>query len=153
MRETAREALLAEALGDLARLLDRIEAVQPSLQATCRDLIRSCDALAGSATAAERRIAAIAESAATKAVHHIAQRTRELARGAADTEIHAFKIAARDALQAEITSALGRLAPVIEAGRQPSRETLFRWCAATGLVAAAVSALIAALVTHCALRI
>ena len=45
---TAREALIAEAIGDLARLLDRAEALQPAMLESSRALIEARAQLADS---------------------------------------------------------------------------------------------------------
>ena len=90
---------------------------------------------------AESRITAIADSATTKAVQHIARRTHELVRSAADTETRAMQAAARDLMRAEIVSALARQVQAIDARRRQASRNLLKWCAVTGLAAALVSSL------------
>jgi hypothetical protein len=107
---TAREALLIEALGDVAALLDRVEAVAPALDASRGALIQASTDLAGQVAAFESRMAAITENAKVQAVRHIARRTDEIARGSAETQTRAMEEAARMLFRTELGPALQRLA-------------------------------------------
>jgi hypothetical protein len=106
---TAREALLAEALGEVARLAERLEAVAPTLDASREALVRSGENLAGQVGSFETRMVAITENAKMQAVKHIARRTDELARGALDAQTRAMEEAARALFRAEVGPALQQL--------------------------------------------
>jgi hypothetical protein len=106
---TAREALIAEAIGEVARLVERLEAVVPTLDASREALIRSGENIAGQIGAFESRMAGITENAKVQAVKHIARRTDEMARGALDAQTRAMEEAARALFRAEVGPSLQRL--------------------------------------------
>ena len=77
---TAREALIVEAIGDVARLIERVEAVGPVVEESCRALQLASMTLRDELAGFERRMAAITEHAKTQTVKHIAHaRTRRRA--------------------------------------------------------------------------
>ena len=107
---SAREALIAEALGEIAALLDRVEAVAPALDTNRLALINASTELAGQVTAFESRMAGITENAKTQAVKHIARRTDEIARVSAEAQTRAMEDAARMLFRTEVGPALQRVA-------------------------------------------
>jgi len=107
---TAREALIAEALGDVAQLVDRVEALAPAMDEARQALDQTSAALARQAEAFERRMSALAENAQTLAVRHIARRTAALTRESMDAQSRAMADAARALFAAEIHPALQHLA-------------------------------------------
>jgi hypothetical protein len=111
---SAREALIAEALGEMAELLDRLEAVAPALDASRLALINASTELAGQVTAFESRMAGVTENAKTQAVKHIARRTDELARGTLDAQKQAMEEAARMLFRTEVGPALQRVAAPLQ---------------------------------------
>jgi len=107
---SAREALIAEALGDVAQLLDRVETVVPALEAARQALMQAGLQLAGRLGAFEGRMAALTENAKTQAVQHIVRRTNELARQSLDAQTRAMSEAAQTLFRTEAGPALQRLA-------------------------------------------
>ena len=107
---TAREALIVETIGEVAALIDRVEAVAPALEAGRLALINASAELAGQVTAFESRMAGITENAKVQAVKHIARRTDEIARGSLDAQTRAMEEAARMLFRAEVGPALQRVA-------------------------------------------
>ncbi len=107
---SAREALIAEALGDVAQLVGRVEALAPAMDQARRALDQASACLAGQAEAFERRMNALTENAQTLAVRHIARRTDALTRESMDTQTRAMADAARALFAAEIHPALQHLA-------------------------------------------
>ena len=107
---SAREALIAETLGEMAALLDRVEAVAPALDASRLALINASTELAGQVTAFESRMAGITENAKMQAVKHIARRTDESARVSAEAQTRAMEEAARMLFRTEVGPALQRVA-------------------------------------------
>ena len=107
---TAREALIAEALGDVAHLVDRVEALALAMDEACRALDQASAGLARQSEVFERRMSALAENAQTQAVRHIARRTDALTRESMDTQSRAMADAARALFAAEIHPALQHLA-------------------------------------------
>jgi hypothetical protein len=106
---TAREALIAEAIGDVVALLDRLETVAPSMDASCQALVQARLELAIQVVAFEERMAAITENAKVQAVKHIARRTDEAARGLLDMQTRAMEEAAQTLFRAEVAPALQQL--------------------------------------------
>jgi hypothetical protein len=135
---TAREALIAEALGELASLLDRIEAATPAIEAASQALADASAALEGQVAAAECRVTTLADGATVQAIRQMARRSEELARAAAESETEAMRVAARELFRSELAPALQRCAQSLE--RRASRR-LWRagawWTHALAAVAAA----------------
>jgi hypothetical protein len=109
-RGSAREALIAEALGDVAALLDRVEAVAPALDASRQALISASAEMTAQLTAFESRMAGITENAKAQAVKHIARRTEDIARSSAEAQTQAMEEAARMLFRTEVGPALQRVA-------------------------------------------
>lgn len=107
---SAREALIAETLGEMAALLDRVEAVAPALDASRLALINASTELAGQVTAFESRMAGMTENAKIQAVKHIARRTDEITRVSAGAQTRAMEEAARMLFRTEVGPALQRVA-------------------------------------------
>ena len=107
---SAREALIAEALGEVAALLERVEAVAPALDASRLALINASTELSGQVTAFESRMAGITDNAKTQAVKHIAHRTDEIARASTEAQTRAMEEAARMMFRTEVGPALQRVA-------------------------------------------
>lgn len=141
---TTREALMAVAIGDLGKLLDRVEAVAPQLDASQIALTLASAALADQLTAYEVRMADITENTKLKAVEHIARRTDAMARVSVDAQARAMEDAARNAFRNELNPALQRvtlpLQQLAELARRGARP--WEWWlthAATAVLSAAIS--------------
>jgi hypothetical protein len=146
---TAREVFFVETMGEVAALLDRVEAVAPALEASRLALIDASAALAGQVTAFESRMAGITENAKVQAVRHIARRTDEIARGTLDAQTRAMGEAARTLFRTEVSPALQRvamplqhLAELANRGAHPWERWLTH--AATAAVASALTWALAA---------
>lgn len=146
---TAREAFIVETLGEVAALLDRVEAVAPALDASRLALINASTELAGQVTAFESRMAGITENAKVQAVKHIARRTDEIARGSTEAQTRAMEEAARMLFRTEVGPALQRVALPIQhltdfaqRGARPWQQWLTH--AATAVVASALTWALAA---------
>ena len=120
---TAREALIAEALGDVARLIDRVEALTPAMDRARQALAQANAQWVHRVIGFEGRMAAITENAKTKAIEHIARRTDEVARRSLDQQTLAMTEAARALFNAELGQALQRittsLQPLVERVERP----------------------------------
>lgn len=138
---TAREALLAEAIGELATLLDRFEALAPSLDAARHALEQSQRELSEQLAAFEGRMQAITQQAQNRAVWHIAARAEELTRRSHAAQAHAMQATVRAALTTELGPTLQRLVvPLRELTARQARPW-WRWSThvATGLLASALT--------------
>lgn len=146
---TAREAFIVETLGEVAALLDRVEAVAPALDISRLALIDASTALAGQVAAYERRMAGITENAKVQAVKHIARRTDELARSSLDAQTRAMEEAARTLFRTEVGPALQRVALPLRQLTELARRGARPWQhwlthAATAVLASALTLALAA---------
>ncbi len=107
---SAREVLIAEALGDLARLLERAEALQSAMLESRQALLDAHAQLADQLATFEIRVAALMEKAKVQAVKHILARTDEAARQSVRVQTIAMSDAAKELFKAEINPALQRIA-------------------------------------------
>ena len=125
---TAREALIAEAIGDVAQLLARLEALAPVLDDACQALRSASTTLQDELTGFERRMAALTEHAQKRTARHLAARAEDAARLAIDQQGRAMADAARLAFGVEVGAALQRLQatlqPLLEARKHPWRPWL-----------------------------
>jgi hypothetical protein len=138
---TAREALIVETIGEVAALIDRVEAVAPALDASRLGLINASAELAGQVAAFENRMAGITENAKVHAVRYIARRTDEMARSSLDTQTRAMEEAARTLFRSELGPALQRLIVPLQMLAERATHPLERWLthAATAVAASALT--------------
>ena len=144
-----REALIAEVLGDVGALLERIEDVAPALGSTCDALTHAATSLAARAANAETQFAAFTEHATTKVIKHLAGRSSEIARNAVEVETRAMQAAARALFREQLAPEFHRLARAIET--RSARQTTFSRSWRAHAVTAAVASLVTCLVTLLAL--
>jgi hypothetical protein len=137
---TAREALIAEALGEVARLLDRVEALPLAMRDATQAMTRASDELGGQLGTFEHRMTAISEHAKTVVLEHIARRSNELTRRSLDEQSQAMSNAARTLFTTEFGASQHRLAALL----QPVAERLQRpwdsWLTHAATAAAASAA-------------
>ena len=147
---TAREVLMIEALGDMASLMDRVEALVPALEKTRLALVKANTELAARAAAFESRTAAVTENAKTVAVEHITRRTSEIAQRSNLDQAQAMKEAARDLFNTEfgatLTGLVMSLRPLMKRIDQPWQSWLVH--CATAAVSSALSGLVVWLWLH-----
>jgi hypothetical protein len=132
-----REALIAEALGDFVKVLDRIDAVKPTLDRSCSDLKITADRLLGNIDPFQKRIVAMALQTQERTLEHIAQRATLVVRNTAVEQIAAMQESARRIFKDEVGPSLERVARQLREANlreQPS------WKALLTHAAAAVSA-------------
>lgn len=141
---TAREALVAEALGEVAQVAERLESVVPTVDASREALTKASANLSDQLTSFEARVTAVTEHAKGVAIRHIAQRTDELARSAGEAQVRAMQKAATTLLQEELHPVLHRLAGSLQEQSRPARFESWLTHAAAALVASALSWAIAA---------
>lgn len=106
---TAREELMAVAIGDLGTLLDRVEKLAPQVEASRMALLSTSTELAERVEAYSKRMDEITENAKAQAVKHIARRADEMARGTVETQTRAMEEAARVVFRNEIGPTLQRV--------------------------------------------
>lgn len=141
---TAREELMAVAIGQLGELLDRMDTLAPNLDASRMELLITSTDLAKKVEAYSKRMDEITENAKLQTVKHIARRADEMARGTVDTQTRAMEEAARLVFRNEVAPALQRVtlplqdvADLARKGARPWEGWLLH--AATAVLASAIS--------------
>lgn len=138
---TAREALIAEAIGEVAHLLDRLETLAPTLEGAQQALSQASAKLSGRAAAFERLTAALSENAKTQAVNHIVRRSNELAWQLQEQQKRALADAAHRLFEAELRPSLQQLATPLQQLVEQLDRPWDRWLthAATAMTASATT--------------
>ena len=117
---TAREALIAEAIGELGRLLDRAAALDAAI-AESRERLAEAHAQLAEQLA---QVAEVTEHTKVQAVKHILVRTDEAAQRAVFVQARAMHEAAQALFRSEIEPALKQLAaPLREAVQRLNRRS------------------------------
>jgi hypothetical protein len=111
---TVREALIAEALGDAAKLIRQVEALAPALDESRQALADAHTGLADQLAAFEAQVMALSEKAKVQVVKHILARADESARRSAELQSRAMADAARVAFGAELGATLQRLQSTLQ---------------------------------------
>ena len=141
---TAREELMAVAIGDLGTLLDRFEKLAPQLEASRMELLSTSTDLAEKVEAYSKRMDEITENAKLQAVKHMARRADEMARGTVDTQTRAMEEAARVVFRNEIGPTLQRVTLPLQEVVAMARKGARPWegwllHAATAVLSSAIS--------------
>jgi len=137
---TAREALIVEAIGDVAKLIREVEALAPALDETCQALRQANTSLRDELAGFESRIAAITENAKTQTVKHMAARADEAARRSVDLQSRAMTDAARVAFGAELGATMQRLQATLRPLIERPQRRWERWLTHAAAAAAASAA-------------
>jgi hypothetical protein len=111
---TAREALLAELIGDVAQLIKRMETLPPAMDKSRQALLHASAQLASQIVAFDKHMAATAENAKTQALRHIAERTNELTLRLREEQTQAMAATARELFKTELGPAMQRLASPLQ---------------------------------------
>jgi ABC-type transporter Mla subunit MlaD len=135
----ARELLIIEALGDITKLLDRVEAVASGLEAASQAVLRASTDLQSLAAGLDARMAMLVEASKTHVAKHIAQRTDEMTRSAADQHNRAMEALAKALFETELRAALRQLGQFLDAriAQRNLREAFLTHLAVAAVVATA----------------
>ena len=106
----SREVLISEALGDFVKVLDRIDAVQPTLEKSCSDLSFTADRLLGNIEPFQKRIVGMALATQDRADAHIVEQANLVMRKTAAEQIAAMQQSARRIFKDEVGPPLERVA-------------------------------------------
>lgn len=138
---SVREALMAEVIGDLGRLITKVEALQPAIAESRQTLIEANAQLGDRLAAFEAQMAALTEKAKIQVVKHIVARADDAARRSIELQSRAMADAARVAFGTELGASLQQLRwsiqPLIDRREHPWERWLIH--AATVAAAAAVT--------------
>lgn len=137
---TAREALIVEAIGDVAKLIREVETLAPTLDESCRLLERANTSLRDELAGFERRMAAITENVKTQTVKYLAARADDAAQRSIDQQSRAMADAARVAFGAEIGATMQRLQATLQPLIERRERRWEPWLTHAAVAAAAASA-------------
>lgn len=104
-----REALLVEAIGDLANLIDAVQELKPVLQGAGRDIAQAEAGLRDSLATFEARMTAVTEHAKVQAMKHVAMQTHHAAKLSIEQQSRAMSDAARLAFGTQLGASMERL--------------------------------------------
>lgn len=146
---SAREALIVETLGEVAALIDRLEAVAPALDASRLALVSASKELGSQIGGIEHRMIALADGAKVQAIKHIARRTDEMARLTMEAQARAMEDAARALFRSELGPAIQQAAIPWQRLTELAQDSLRPWNRwlthlATAMLASALSWALAA---------
>jgi hypothetical protein len=142
---TLREALLADALGEAAELMRRMEQVAPRVEDAVEALALADSGLRDSLAAFEGQMAAITENAKTRTLQHLAARTDEATRRTIEQQTRAMADAARLAFGTELGGGIQRLQTVLKPLVEQAGRGWERWL--TYVVVAVASSAVTWVVT------
>lgn len=111
---TAREALIVETLGEVALLLDRVEALTSSMEVGRLALASASAELSGGLSAFETRMASVTQQAQARAIEHIVRRTGKATSNAIESQASAMQAAARLAFSTQVDSQVARLTKALQ---------------------------------------
>lgn len=129
--DTAREAFFVEALGDMASLINRLEAIALAMDASQRVLLQASAKFSRQAAeqgaAFDEHIAQFTAKVKEHAVNHIAQRADEVTRRAVGLQIQAMEESARALFLKEVHPELRQLCKPLERLYAVVRESANPW--------------------------
>lgn len=102
----AREALLTEAIGETANLIESVERLAPELREIGREIAQAKTGLRDSFSSFETQVMSLCEKAKVQTVKHMLARTDEATRRSIELQSRAIADAARVAFGAEVGAAL-----------------------------------------------
>ena len=111
----SREVLIAEALGDFVKVLDRIDAVKPTLEKSCGELRFTADKLLGSLEPFQKRMVEMAVETQDRIVASIIKQAHLAIRNSVNDEIRAMQASARKVFEDEVGPPLYRVAAELRA--------------------------------------
>jgi hypothetical protein len=124
---TAREALLAEALGELVQVTQRLEVLLPALERTRAALVKADAALLARFDALDGKAVALSETAKQRAMDDLTRHADAVARQTAVRQANAMSAAAGVIFTREFEPRLQRLAGSLQQLAQSIDQPLERW--------------------------
>ncbi len=101
---SARDALIAEALGEVASLLDRVDALAVALDSVASALNEAGASVEAKAAAFDASTAALVDASKRYLVGHIATKTQETIRAAGEAQMQAIREELRSLIRSETTA-------------------------------------------------
>jgi hypothetical protein len=148
---TAREALVAELMGDMAKLLDRVDTLAPAVDDARRKMTAAAQALAAGVAPFKARMAGIAAETRKSAVAHIVSSANRASAELIEIQTRAMLDLSKAIVDKEVGPPLRRLASnleqLVQRTRRPWWESWVNY-AATAILSAIVSAMFVFYVVH-----
>ncbi|MDY0743386.1 hypothetical protein SNE35_02670 [Paucibacter sp. R3-3] len=119
--------LILEALGDVGKLLDRVDEVKASLAASCEALSQASAALQAQSAAIDARITRLTDAATAHVVKHIAQQADKATRQSIDLHLRAMDEAAQALFTRNVGPAIHRLTQPLQRLYEVVKETSNPW--------------------------
>lgn len=110
---SAREALLAEAIGEAVAVAGRLQALAKSLDETRAGIASAQQGLHDELAALEERATTSAEHIKLQALRYVARHTDQVARSSADAQTRAMERAARTAFESALDPTLRQVAALL----------------------------------------
>ena len=138
---TAREALIVEALGSVASLLDRIELTTSSMETSRIALANASAELGDRVEKFEAGTASVAQQIQVRAIEHILKRTGKATSDSIELQARAMSAAAQLAFSEQVHSELARLSAALRQASERLDRPWDVWLthAATATISAAVT--------------
>ena len=111
---TVKEALIAEALGDMAGLIDRLEKLAPVMSTAHQALVQSSHALVSEVSMFEFRMSDISRNAVELCVKQIEQKASGACAKSLNSQILAMQSAAREMFNKEFHPVVNRTVTQLE---------------------------------------
>ena len=124
---TAKEALIAEALGDMAGLIDRLEKLAPVMSTARQELVQSSHALVCEVSMFEFRMSDISQNAMELGVKQIEQKASGVCAQSLNSQILAMQSAAREMFNKEFHPVLNRTVTQLEYLARLAQPDQNRW--------------------------
>ena len=124
---TAREALIAETLGDVAALVERVEALAPAMDASRQALVHISEELVNQVATFDNRTEMLTNNAVVVASNLILRRANEVTARTLDTQIQAMHAAAREMFSKEFNPAVLRVVARLDHLAQLDQQKENRW--------------------------
>lgn len=116
---TAKEALFAEALGDMASLIDRLETLAPVLSAAEKELAQTGNSLVSGVSMFEFRMNIVSQKAVESCLKQMAHRATDVCVKTLDQRILAMQSAARELFSKHFDQKVSQVVFQLERLAQP----------------------------------
>lgn len=124
---TAKEALIAEALGDMAGLIDRLEKLAPVMSIAHQELVQSSHALVSKVSMFEFRMSDISQNPVELCVKQIEQKASGVCAQTLNSQILAMQSAAREMFNKEFHPVVNRTVTQLEYLARLAQPDQNRW--------------------------
>lgn len=124
---TAREALIAEALGEVGTLIDRLEALVPAMNESGQTAWRAYENLVERINRFDNQVQNTLNEAESEALRRILRHAEDITRQSLETQAMAMKTTARELLRTEFDPATARVLAQMQELAQRRTSTRMVW--------------------------